>query len=75
MLAFRSRPQQLYDFESDVSDCQATNLKEGHCILFFRLRTRPKTFRQCFAIEQRKYKAKHCRNVIGREKIRYKFGP
>ena len=31
-------------------------------------RTRPKTFLQCFALEQRKYKAKHCRND---EKISY----
>ena len=47
------------------------NLKEGACSLFFRPRTRPKTFLQCFALEQRKHKTKHCRNV---EKIRYKFG-
>ena len=40
--------------------------KEGHCILFFRPRTRTKTFLQYFALEQRKYKAKHCRNVLGR---------
>ena len=41
-------------------------LKEGHCILFFCPRTRPKTFLQCFALEQRESKAKHCRNVLGR---------
>ena len=34
--------------------------------MFFRPRTRPKTFLQCFALEQRKCKAKHCRNVLGR---------
>ena len=28
--------------------------------------TRPKTNLQCFALEQRRYKAKHCRNVLGR---------
>ena len=27
--------------------------KEGHCILFFRPRTRPKTFLQCFALDSR----------------------
>ena len=27
---------------------------------------RPKTFLQCFALEQREYKAKHCRNVLER---------
>ena len=32
------------------------NLKEGHCTLFFRPRTRPKTFVQYFALERRKYK-------------------
>ena len=41
-------------------------LKEGACTLFFRPRTRPKTFLQCFALDQRKCKAKHCRNVLGR---------
>ena len=29
------------------------------------LRTGPKTFLQCFALEQRKYKVKYCRNVLG----------
>ena len=28
--------------------------KEGFCVQFFRPRTRPKTFLQCFALEQRK---------------------
>ena len=37
----------------------------GHCILFFCPRTCPKTFLQCFALGQRKYKEKHCRNVLG----------
>jgi hypothetical protein len=45
---------------------QCLPLKEGACSLFFCPRTRPKTFLQCFALEQRKYKAKHCRNVLGR---------
>ena len=31
----------------------------------FRPRTCPKTFLQCFALEQRESKAKHCRNVLG----------
>ena len=43
------------------------NLKDSFCILFFLPRTRPKTFLQCFALEQRKYKAKLCRNVLGRK--------
>ena len=43
------------------------SLKEGHCILCFCPRTRPKTFLQCFAVEQRESKAKHCRNVLGRK--------
>ena len=38
----------------------------GALYLIFRPRSRPKTFLQCFALEQRKYKAKHCRNVLGR---------
>ena len=42
------------------------NLKDSFCILFFLPRTRPKTFLQCFALEQRKYKAKHCRDILGR---------
>ena len=28
-------------------------------------RTRPKTFLQCFALELRVSKAKHCKNVLG----------
>ena len=40
-------------------------LKEGFFILFFCPRTRPKTFLQCFALEQWESKAKHCRNVPG----------
>ena len=35
-------------------------------LVFFRPRTRPKTFLQCFALQQRESKAKHCRNVLGR---------
>jgi hypothetical protein len=34
--------------------------------LVFCPRTRPETFLQCFALEQRESKAKHCRNVLGR---------
>ena len=34
-------------------------------MLFFRPRTRPKTFLQCLASEQRESKAKHCRDVLG----------
>ena len=34
--------------------------------MFFRPRTRPKTSLQCFALEQRESKAKHCRDVLGR---------
>ena len=41
-------------------------LKDRACSLFFRPRTRPKTLLQCFALEQRKYKAKHCSYVLGR---------
>ena len=40
--------------------------KEGFCTLFFRPKTRPKTSQQCFALEQRKSKAKHCRDVLER---------
>ena len=36
-------------------------------MLFFRPRTRPKTFLQCLASEQRESKAKHCRDVLGRK--------
>ena len=39
-------------------------LKDRACSLFFRPRTRPKTLLQCFALEQRKYKANHCGNVL-----------
>ena len=35
-------------------------------MLFFRPRTPPKTFLQCFALEQREYIAKHCIDVLGR---------
>ena len=41
-------------------------LRAGHVAYFFWPRMRPKTFLQYFALEQRKYKAKHCRNVLGR---------
>ena len=41
-------------------------LKDRICILFFRPRTRPKTFLQCFALYFLCSKAKHCRNVLGR---------
>ena len=41
-------------------------LKEGFCIQFFRPRTHPRTFLQCFALDSRCSKAKHCRNVLGR---------
>ena len=40
-------------------------LKDGFCIWFFCPRTHPKTFLECFALEQREYKEKHCRNVLG----------
>ena len=43
-----------------------SKLKEGACSLFFRPRTRPKTFLQCFALYFLCSKAKHCRNVLGR---------
>ena len=36
--------------------------------MFFRPRTRPKTSLQCFALEQRESKAKHCRDVLGQGK-------
>ena len=52
--------------------------KGGVLYLVFRPRTRPKTFLQCFSLEQRESKAKHCRNVLGRvlgRKTRYKIGP
>ena len=38
----------------------------GVLYLVFCPRTRPKTFLQCFALEQRESKEKHCRNVLGR---------
>ena len=40
-------------------------LKEGFCLWFFHPRMRPKTFLQCFVLEQRESKAKLCRNVLG----------
>ena len=43
-------------------------------LLFFVLRQRPRTSLQCFALEHSLYKAKHCRDVLGR-KTRYKIGP
>ena len=36
------------------------------CTLFFRPRTRPRTSLQCFALDSRCSKAKHCRDVLGR---------
>ena len=41
-------------------------LKEGFSIQFFVLRQRPRTSLQCFALEHSLYKAKHCRDVLGR---------
>ena len=35
-----------------------SDLRRGHVPYFFRPRTRTKTFLQCFALEQRKYKTK-----------------
>jgi hypothetical protein len=34
-------------------------------LILFLPRTRPKTFLQYFALEQREFKAKHCRNILG----------
>ena len=39
---------------------------------------RPKTFLQCFALEQRESEAKHYKNILGRilgRKTRYKISP
>ena len=55
----------MFFWQFIVNNRNTPGLKEGHCILFFRPRTHPKTFLQCFALEQRKYKAKHCRNILG----------
>ena len=42
--------------------------KGGVLYLVFRpYRTRAKTFLQCFALEQRESKAKHCKNILGRK--------
>ena len=41
-------------------------LKDRFCIQFFRPRTHPRTFLQCFALDSHCSKAKHCRNVLGR---------
>ena len=51
---------------SKKTQFEIDGLKEGFCIQFFRPKTRPKTFLQCFALAQREPKAKHCRNVLGR---------
>ena len=40
-------------------------LRRGFVSTFFRPKTRPKTFMQCFALAQRESKGKHCRNVLG----------
>ena len=64
--------------EKHCNALELSRLKEGFCIQFFRPRTRPRTFLQCFALEQRESKAQHCRNVLGRvlgRKTRYKIGP
>ena len=53
--------KQEYFLKSVIGFWKASN-NMAHCILFLR----PKTFLQRFAFEQRKYKAKHCRNVLGR---------
>ena len=37
----------------------------GALYLIFCPRTCPKTFLQCFTLEQQESKAKHCRNVLG----------
>ena len=52
--------------QSNIPKAKVT-VKEGFCIYFFRPRTHPKTSLQCFALAQRKLKAKHCRNVLGRK--------
>ena len=41
------------------------SLKDCFCTLFFRPKTRPRTSLQCFALDSRYSKAKHCRDVLG----------
>ena len=41
-------------------------LKDRFCIQFFDLRQRPRTSLQCFALYKLCFKAKHCRDVLGR---------
>ena len=55
-----------------------SRLKEGFSILFFVLRQRPRISLQCLALEHSLYKAKHCRDILGRclrTKTRYKISP
>ena len=47
-------------------DIRKDNLKDWFCILFFVLRQRPRTSLQCFSLEHSLYKAKQCRDVLGR---------
>ena len=42
------------------------SLKDCFCTLFFRPKTRPRTSLQCFALDSRCSKAKHCKYVLGR---------
>ena len=49
-----------------MSPYQSDRLKDRFCIQFFVLRQRPRTSLQCFALEHSLYKAKHCRDVLGR---------
>ena len=61
-----------------TKDDLLNRLKDRFCTQFFRPRTRPKTFLQCFALNSRCSKAKHCTNVLGRvlgQKTRYKTPP
>jgi hypothetical protein len=49
---------------------QSCILRTDFYLVFFRPRTHPRTFLQCFALDSRCSKAKHCRNVLERVLVR-----
>ena len=49
-----------------LQTCAVIDWKIDFVSIFFHPKTRPRTFLECFALDSRCSKAKHCRNVSGR---------
>ena len=64
-LLFCRKATTSHSAECTIGSDKGIRIQGGVLYLVFCPRTRSKTFLQCFALEQRESKAKHCRNVLG----------